>query len=113
MRTMRSDETSPRPTIDTIGYYYTDDYEPYVNSRVMSQDTTKIAAWKRFLTKGFRFNSTRTPNIPPGRMLEIGCASGNYLHEMAQKGWQVYGIEPSSSAAQNAQELGIVYIMVI
>jgi 2-polyprenyl-3-methyl-5-hydroxy-6-metoxy-1,4-benzoquinol methylase len=39
-------------------------------------------------------------------MLELGCASGSYLHKMAGKGWQVQGIEFSEKAAQNAINLG-------
>ena len=42
----------------------------------------------------------------PGRMLEIGCASGIYLHQMAEQGWQVQGIEFSKEAAQSAVQLG-------
>jgi 2-polyprenyl-3-methyl-5-hydroxy-6-metoxy-1,4-benzoquinol methylase len=41
-------------------------------------------------------------------MLEIGCASGCFLHYMATCGWQVEGIEFSSFAAANARRLGYV-----
>jgi len=39
-------------------------------------------------------------------MLEIGCASGAFLHRMAAQGWQVQGIEFSSAAAQAAIQAG-------
>lgn len=39
-------------------------------------------------------------------MLEIGCASGAFLHQMAGQGWQVQGIEFSEKAAQAAIQLG-------
>lgn len=39
-------------------------------------------------------------------MLEIGCASGAFLHQMAGQGWQVQGIEFSGKAAQAAAQLG-------
>jgi 2-polyprenyl-3-methyl-5-hydroxy-6-metoxy-1,4-benzoquinol methylase len=39
-------------------------------------------------------------------MLEIGCASGAFLHQMAGQGWQVEGIEFSEKAAQAAAQLG-------
>ena len=48
------------------------------------------------------------PKLQPGRMLEIGCASGSFLHQMAHKGWQVEGIEYAESAAQAARALGYV-----
>jgi SAM-dependent methyltransferase len=39
-------------------------------------------------------------------MLEIGCASGAFMHEMAQAGWDVAGIEISPAAARHAQIQG-------
>jgi SAM-dependent methyltransferase len=41
-------------------------------------------------------------------LLEIGCASGSFLHKMHQLGWEVEGIEPSSRAAEYAQSRGYV-----
>lgn len=39
----------------------------------------------------------------PGRILDIGCATGIFLHGMQQRGWEAYGVEPSSYAAQYAR----------
>jgi SAM-dependent methyltransferase len=39
-------------------------------------------------------------------MLEIGCASGAFLHRMSSLGWQVEGIELSANAANTARSLG-------
>jgi 2-polyprenyl-3-methyl-5-hydroxy-6-metoxy-1,4-benzoquinol methylase len=39
-------------------------------------------------------------------MLEIGCASGVFMHRMASAGWEVEGIEFSPQAATNARALG-------
>jgi len=49
----------------------------------------------------------RTPAIPPGRLLEIGCGSGAYLHTMENLGWEVEGIEISSQAGSLAQKNGL------
>lgn len=40
----------------------------------------------------------------PGRVLDIGCASGSFLNFMKQKGWQVAGVEPSKSLCQIAKK---------
>lgn len=102
--------TNPRVTPDAIGFFYPDDYGPYVGTRV--QDARpKPATWiKKLLQPLFRrvfnFNVTTLPAIAPGRMLEIGCASGAFLHQMAGQGWQVQGIEFSEKAAQAAEQLG-------
>src|SRR5690606_32651695 len=39
-------------------------------------------------------------------LLELGCASGSFLHKMAVAGWDVEGIEPSAHAASQARKAG-------
>ncbi len=40
-----------------------------------------------------------------GRLLDIGCGSGQYLYWMKQFGWDVAGVEISSVASERANEL--------
>ena len=100
--------TNPRPTPDTIGFYYPDDYGPYLGTRV--PQFTATSGIKRLLkslvNRIVNSNSQKVPLLVPGRMLELGCASGSYLHQMAEQGWQVQGIEYSEKAAQAAAQLG-------
>lgn len=102
--------TNPRPTPETIGYYYPDDYGPYVRTRVTLPPvvaTTKLRRWLRSLSQRvFESNAYRLPSVKVGRLLEIGCASGSFLHKMASAGWQVEGIEISEQSAKAARELG-------
>lgn len=102
--------TNPRPTAQTIAYYYPQDYAPYHATRVdKSQATTWISRRfniKRLVEWMFRTYTRAIPKILSGRMLEIGCASGSYLHLMASKGWEVNGIEFSPSAGAIARALG-------
>lgn len=102
--------TNPRPIPETIGFYYPDDYGPYLGSMVQVVKGEPPATIKRLLKPLvnliFNFNGTVLPPLAPGRMLEIGCASGSYLHKMAGKGWQVQGVEFSEKAAQAAKQLG-------
>ncbi len=109
-RNCKLKRTSPRPTPDTIGFYYPDDYGPYVGTRVQ-QARPQSASWIKKLLRPivgriFNFNMTTLPAMAPGRMLEIGCASGAFLHQMAGQSWQVEGIEFSEKAAQAAAQLG-------
>lgn len=101
--------TSPRPAPDSIGFYYPDNYGPYVGTRV--KDTPKSTSvikkiFRPLFRRVFNFNVTPLPNMVPGRLLEIGCASGAFLHRMSGQGWQVQGIEFSEKAAQAAAQLG-------
>lgn len=102
--------TNPRPTQETISLYYPNDYPPYVDTKVQSFKPivssfadTLIRPIVRYL---FKFNTMNLPKMLPGRLLEIGCASGSFLHKMNGDGWQVRGIEFSEKAAQSAAELG-------
>jgi 2-polyprenyl-3-methyl-5-hydroxy-6-metoxy-1,4-benzoquinol methylase len=98
--------TNPRPTLETIGYYYPESYGPFHATRVDSSTPPSPSRVKRALRPLFRFGAEELPPQPPGRMLEIGCASGRFLYTMAQQGWQVEGIEPSAQAAEAARALG-------
>jgi 2-polyprenyl-3-methyl-5-hydroxy-6-metoxy-1,4-benzoquinol methylase len=101
--------TNPRPTSESIGYYYPDDYGPYQGTRVIQKPGE--SGWlksqlKPLASKVINFNATVLPDIPKGRMLEIGCASGAFMHKMAGEGWHVTGIEFSPDAAEATRSLG-------
>lgn len=100
--------TNPRPTSGTIGLYYPDNYGPYLGTQVdrIEQNRRRFSALRAFAKRCFALNSNCLPNLNPGRMLEIGCASGGFMHEMAKKGWAVEGIEFSPKAAEAARALG-------
>ena len=98
--------TNPRVTSNTIGLYYPDDYGPYVGTRVDPIKSKKSFNIKQLLKRFIDLKSQSLPPLKLGRLLEIGCASGAYLHEMAEKGWEVQGIEFSEKASESAKKLG-------
>lgn len=102
--------TNPRVNPESIGYYYPDDYGPYIQTKVESQKSNRDNFIIKFLRPIARhlFNSNVTvlPKIAVGRMLEIGCASGSFMHKMAKLGWQVQGIEFDEKAAKAAKKHG-------
>ena len=44
--------------------------------------------------------------VTPGRMLDVGCGSGDLLEHFAKRGWEIYGIDPSASATAAAANRG-------
>lgn len=100
--------TTPRPTPETIGFYYPDDYGPYLGTQIRQAGPT--SSFKKLLISLLKrlvnFNTQHLPFLTPGRVLEVGCASGSFLHQMANQGWQVQGIEFSEKAAQAAAQRG-------
>jgi len=110
-------QTDPRPTSATIGLYYPQDYGPYLSTKVLnsktrtSQNRHFIGLRKGLLKPLYRkIIDLKTACLPsslqPGKMIELGCASGSYMQQMATRGWQVQGIESSSKAAEEARQLG-------
>ena len=43
--------------------------------------------------------------MPPGKMLEIGCAAGYFLREAQSRGWQAFGVELSPMMRKRSVEL--------
>jgi len=72
------------------------------------------AKWKKifgmllYLHPGRRedvdFNVMYMPANPHGRLLEIGCGSGQLLEIMQQMGWQAEGVDFDPSAVENARK---------
>ncbi len=44
---------------------------------------------------------------PPGRLLEVGCATGWLLKHAAERGWQAQGVEIAPDAVAFARSLGL------
>lgn len=42
-----------------------------------------------------------------GKVLDIGCATGNFLRILKNKGWQTFGIEPHVTYSDYAKEQGL------
>jgi 2-polyprenyl-3-methyl-5-hydroxy-6-metoxy-1,4-benzoquinol methylase len=102
--------TNPRPAPESMGIFYPADYGPYQDTQVPAAGPRPASFLKKTLKTLARrlvnFNIMRWPPVRPGRMLEIGCASGAFLRRMAGEGWEVEGIEFSPQAAAVASGLG-------
>jgi len=102
--------TNPRPTSDSLGFYYPSDYGPYTSTKVVperDQVSNGIKGYLRPIVRRlFDTRSNALPKLVPGKLLEIGCASGSFLHSMESKGWTVQGVEFSDDAASSARQLG-------
>lgn len=102
--------TNPRPPASAMSTFYPDDYGPYVGTRIGEKVPDTRPGWRRSLSSAVTSlmdpGGLRLPSKRPGRLLEIGCASGSYLDRMAKAGWDVEGIEFSEEAAASARAAG-------
>jgi len=94
---------NPRPDPAEIGAYYAADYAPY--KRAVEDERSGLMRWmrRRKLIQRRRMIE-RFSGLHSGRILDVGCATGLFLHEMALAGWHVTGIEPITAAASYGRD---------
>lgn len=93
---------SPRPTRESIAAYYPAQYSSYRSP--VEEERFALVRWmrQRKLARRRRLIEQYSGQSQ-GLLLDVGCATGLFLHEMAQSGWQVTGVEPIASAASYAR----------
>ena len=93
---------NPRPAPSSLQLYYPQSYE---NFAIAPQDEP---SWLKRVSRQYGIAKRRRLverySHHRGKLLDVGCATGNFLAEMQRHGWQTYGIEPSAYAAQYAQQ---------
>ncbi len=93
---------NPRPTAQTIMFYYPPEYDPYSiaiddEPFFLKKIDRRYGMWKR--------RRAIERYCAGGRLLDVGCATGNFMYEMVRSGnWEVEGVEPNPEAARYAQE---------
>lgn len=91
---------NPRPSLDSIAEFYPKSYGPY--RPAIDDERNPIIRWKRRRNLQ-KFIQAVERHQNPGTLLDVGCATGNFLFEMKRRGWQVQGIELQVDAAHYAQ----------
>jgi SAM-dependent methyltransferase len=86
------DYLNPRPTAASIWRYYP---TTYYHGRQEQE-----------LQDRYEIQARQLAGVRPGKLLDIGCANGDWIQLMAGRGWQVAGIEPSPNS-QNPHGLDI------
>jgi 2-polyprenyl-3-methyl-5-hydroxy-6-metoxy-1,4-benzoquinol methylase len=124
--------TNPRPTPDTIGYFY-----PVTAGYYKPEHPKRVAGLKKRLVNSIltnyygyhlggipkildfsmylfyrvkrKFDLAHIPRyVEHGKLLDVGCSWGKYLCSMKNLGWEVYGIEMHEQAVKYAaEELGL------
>ncbi len=89
---------TPQPGIKEIQQYYPEDYISF--PKAIEDETS----WFRRLDRRYGLHRRCREVIfragSPGRLLDVGCATGIFLNGMRQRGWEVNGVEPSHFAAE-------------
>jgi len=93
---------NPRPTRETIAVYYAPEfYQPFLSSSSRRSVGDRIYA--RVRIGSVRWKRKQITRLQPvGSILDLGCGTGEFLHEMKSSGWDTLGIEPSPAAVDHA-----------
>ena len=91
--------TNPRPDENSIvKYYKSDSYISHSNeSRSITSSIYKLV---RNYTIGQKLKMIERFSFK-GQLLDYGCGTGHFLEKAQQKGWEVQGVEPDSTAREN------------
>lgn len=90
----------PPPSTDENEAYYKEGYYEGFGERTRPIQAARRAIYQDFLSDCGRYRGT-------GRLLDVGCGHGDFLRMAQERGWEVWGIEPSRQAAESAgRDLG-------
>ena len=95
--------TNPRPDIQSIGAYYQS--EEYISHHddskgLMSRVYTSVRNYT--IGKKIELITALFPNR--GKLMDIGCGTGNFLQAAKQAGWEAFGTEPDGEARKLASK---------
>lgn len=94
--------TTPKPSDEKIGDYYKSD-EYYSHQENKKGFIPRVYEAVKSVNLKHKI-AIATQGKEPGRLLDIGCGVGDFLHFAEQNGWQCTGAEPSEDAALIAKK---------
>lgn len=95
--------THPKLSLDEIDKFYPDNYIAYPTAIEEESAWHKRADRQRGVRRRCDF-SVRETGKTTGSVLDVGSATGTFLKGMQERGWDVFGIEPSEFAANYARD---------
>ena len=90
--------TMPRPDEEKIGKYYkSKKYKSHKENKKGFIPKIYETVKKTNLKHKYRI---ATEGLKVGKMLDIGCGVGDFLHTAETHGWECIGVEPSEESIQ-------------
>lgn len=104
--------TRPKPTLANLPKYY--DSKKYLSHQKKGE--TLLSKIYFIVKKRMLFFKTRMIAklfYNPGKALDVGSGTGDFLLALKNKGWDVVGVEPAELAKKEASKLGLRHIKAI
>lgn len=96
--------TNPRPTEPTISRFYPADYRPHHRSGKGRPPRRATPLLSRLLGRPCGERRGALPWPGTGRLLDFGCGGGSFLKTMAERGWEVTGLDASENAVRHVRD---------
>lgn len=98
--------TRPQPNPDQLSVYYkSENYISHTDSQKSFIDKIYQAVKTRAIHKKVKLLQSYHQ---PGKLLDIGCGTGDFLVKAKEKGWTVSGIEPNPEARERCVQKNIL-----
>lgn len=102
---------NPRPTETEIGKFYPKTY----SWKETSEANSFFLKWVKRLEKGYRYHLLRDEvsklvkftGRSSGRVLDVGCGTGDRLDVFRERGFETFGVETSDSADYAKEHLSL------
>lgn len=94
--------TEPRPSKDKIGDYYKSE-EYYSHQENKKGFIPKLYESIKAVNLKHKYKIA-TNGKSAGKLLDIGCGVGDFIHTAEEQGWQCTGVEPSQDAKAIAKK---------
>lgn len=94
---------NPRPSLAEMANYYPASYEPFSRQARVKGRLSRLS-YRIAVAKKCRIAAGGQEE---GRLLDIGCGTGEFLLGMQQRGWEVYGLDTSADAVALTRQKGL------
>ena len=95
--------TNPRPSERTIGTFYPPGYGPHQRPPGARRPRRARPLWARLSGRPCAERRGVLPWPGTGRLLDFGCGTGGFLKTVADRGWDVTGLDTSREAVDEAR----------
>lgn len=99
---------SPRPIQSELNKYYPNvyrAYQPYIKPSLIQRVVRSFIS--NTMISKFFIKDTLFHLKNKGKILDVGCASGQYMHILNSWGWESYGVEISEKAVKTGLKSGL------
>lgn len=103
--------TFPQLSGAELAHYYSPEYYDFLGysgergGNPLQRALTRFREWSA--NRSYRRQPYVLEGVAPGRVLDVGCGNGDLLSHFAQRGWEVYGLDPGESAVKAATARGV------